>query len=77
MQLTAGPMSLSRPLPSKDGKKLFALGTQLRGELVRYDAKSGQFVPYMDGISAMGVAFSRDGELGRLCRLSGRYAVAE
>jgi Tol biopolymer transport system component/DNA-binding winged helix-turn-helix (wHTH) protein len=62
VQLTAGPMSLSVPLPSKDGKKLFAVGTQLRGELVRYDVKSGQFVPYMDGISAMGVAFSREGD---------------
>jgi Tol biopolymer transport system component/DNA-binding winged helix-turn-helix (wHTH) protein len=61
VQLTAGPMSLSLPLPSKDGKKLFALGTKLRAELVRYDAKSRQFVPYMDGISAMGLAFSRDG----------------
>jgi len=62
MQLTAGPMSLSRPLPSKDGRKLFALGTQLRGELVRYDAKAGQFVPYMDAISAAGLAFSRAGD---------------
>jgi Tol biopolymer transport system component len=61
LQLTAGPMSFSLPLPSKDGKKLFALGTKLRGELVRYDAKSGQFVSYMDGISAMGVTFSREG----------------
>jgi DNA-binding winged helix-turn-helix (wHTH) protein len=57
-QLTAGPMSLSRPLPGKDSKKLFALGTQLRGELVRYDVESGQFVPYMGGISATGLAFS-------------------
>jgi Tol biopolymer transport system component/DNA-binding winged helix-turn-helix (wHTH) protein len=60
VQLTAGPMSLSLPLPSKDGKQLFALGTKLRGELVRYDAKSGQFVSYMEGISAVGVAFSRE-----------------
>ena len=61
VQLTAGPMSLSLPLPSKDGKKLFAVGTKLRVELVRYDAKSRQFVPYMDGISAMGVTHSPDG----------------
>jgi Tol biopolymer transport system component/DNA-binding winged helix-turn-helix (wHTH) protein len=61
VQLSAGPMSLSRPLPSQDGKKLFALGTQLRGELVHYDAQSHQFVSYMEGISATGVAFSRDG----------------
>jgi Tol biopolymer transport system component/DNA-binding winged helix-turn-helix (wHTH) protein len=62
-QLTAGPMSLSLPLPSKDGKKLFALGTKPRGELVRYEAKSGQFVPYLDGISAGGLAFARTGDL--------------
>jgi Tol biopolymer transport system component/DNA-binding winged helix-turn-helix (wHTH) protein len=61
VQLTAGPMSLSLPLPSNNGKKLFALGAQLRGELVRYDAKSRQFVSYLDGLSAMEVAFSRDG----------------
>jgi dipeptidyl aminopeptidase/acylaminoacyl peptidase len=62
VQLTAGPMSLSLPLPSKDGKKLFALGVQKRGELVRYDAKSGQFVPCLGGISAAGLAFSADGD---------------
>ena len=60
IQLTAGPLSFSLPLPSKDGTKLFALGTQLKGELVRLDAKSGQFLPYMGGISASGVSFSRD-----------------
>jgi Tol biopolymer transport system component len=49
------------PLPSKDRTKLFALGTQLQGELLPLDAKSGQFLPYMGGISASGVAFSRDG----------------
>jgi Tol biopolymer transport system component/DNA-binding winged helix-turn-helix (wHTH) protein len=61
VQLTAGPMSLSLPLPSKDGKKLFALGSKLRGELVRYDAKSSQFVPFLGGISASLVAFYREG----------------
>ncbi len=62
MQLTVGPMSWSLPLPSKDGKKLFALGVQKRGELVRYDSKSDQFVPYLGGISAAGLAYSRDGD---------------
>src|SRR5262249_1593901 len=33
-----------------------------RGELVRYDAKSGHFMPYLSGISAMGLDFSSDGE---------------
>jgi len=61
-QLTAGPLSFLGPVPSKDGKRLFVIGSQPRGELVRYDANSGQFVPYLSGISADGVAFSRDGQ---------------
>ena len=72
VQLTAGPMSVSLPLPSQDGKKLFALGTQLRGELVRYDAKSGEFLPYMDGISATGVVFSREGDWAAYIAYPGR-----
>ena len=61
VQLTTGPMNVGDPVPSRDGKKLFAQGWQPRGELVRYDAKSAQFVPYLSGISAMGLDFSRDG----------------
>ena len=45
MKLTAGPLYFGIPLPGKDGKKLFVVGVQARGELVRYDAKSGEFVP--------------------------------
>jgi Tol biopolymer transport system component len=62
IQLTAGPMPTSNPLPAMDGKKLFVLGTQARGELVRYDAKSRQFAPYLGGLSATEVDFSRDGQ---------------
>lgn len=62
VQLTTGPMNVGNPVPGREGKKLFAQGWQPRGELVRYDAKSGQFAPYLSGISAMGLDFSRDGE---------------
>jgi serine/threonine protein kinase len=62
VQLTTGPMNTGNPVPSRDGKKLFVQGWQPRGELVRYDAKSGQFAPYLSGISAMGLDFSRDGQ---------------
>ena len=55
-------MNVGEPVPSRDGKKLFVQGWQPRAELVRYDAKSGQFAPYLSGISAMGLDFSRDGE---------------
>jgi Tol biopolymer transport system component/DNA-binding winged helix-turn-helix (wHTH) protein len=59
MQLTNGPLDFTLPTPSTDGKRIFAVGFQPRGELVRYDAKTG-FVPYLGGISAMGLAFSPD-----------------
>ena len=62
MQLTVGPLQLSRPLPGADGKRLFAIGTHQRAELVRYDARSGEFVPYLGGISAGEIDFSRDGQ---------------
>ncbi len=61
-QLTAGPMNTGSTRPSKDGKRLFITGWQERGQLVRYDGKSHQFVPYLSGISAEGLGFSRDGE---------------
>jgi Tol biopolymer transport system component len=60
--LTSSPLSLSSPLPSRDGKKLFLIGQTYRGELMRYDSKSGQFSPFLGGISAEYVAFSKDGQ---------------
>jgi len=60
-QLTSSPLSLSWPLPSKDGKKLFVIGELHRGELTRYDATSGQFSPFFGGISAEYFASSKDG----------------
>lgn len=60
--LTSSPMSLSSPLPSKDGQKLFVIGRTYRGELVRYDTKAAQFLPFLGGISAEYVAFSNDGQ---------------
>lgn len=62
VQLTAGPLSYYSPQPSTDGKRIFVIGEQLRSELVRYDAKAGQFVPYLGGLSAHSVSFSRDGK---------------
>jgi dipeptidyl aminopeptidase/acylaminoacyl peptidase len=38
------------------------IGSQPRGELARYDTSSGQFVPYLGGISATHVSFSKDGQ---------------
>ena len=75
IQLTQGPIrwgppaenynaweSWPGPVPSKDGRKIFALAYSPRGELVRFDSKTKQFRPFLGGISAQGVVFSRDGK---------------
>ena len=56
-QLTSGPTRWGRPVPAKDGKKIFARGINYNGELVRLDAQSHQFQPYLGGISAESVSF--------------------
>ena len=61
-QLTTGPMSLPFLVPGPDGRRLFADGWTPRGELVRYDSQSRQFLPFLSGISASQVHFSRDGK---------------
>jgi Tol biopolymer transport system component len=61
-QLSTGPIWLAFLTPSPDGKRLFVDGYQPRAELVRYDAKSHQSVPFLSGISAGEVSFSRDGK---------------
>jgi Tol biopolymer transport system component/predicted Ser/Thr protein kinase len=60
VQLTSGATSTAWPVPSRDGKKLFAVSGEPRGELVAYDQKSGQWTPYFSGVDAEGVTFSRD-----------------
>jgi Tol biopolymer transport system component len=62
VQVTAGPMNFLAPVFSQDGGSLFVIGEQRRGELVRYDAKAKQFVPYLSGISADRLSFSRSGD---------------
>src|SRR5207248_686626 len=56
------PMQFGFCTPSPDGKKLFADGWIPRSELVRYDSKVQEFVPYLSGMSADFVDFSRDGK---------------
>jgi Tol biopolymer transport system component/DNA-binding winged helix-turn-helix (wHTH) protein len=62
VQLTMGPMDLFAPVPSIDGKRLYVIGRQRRGELARYDRNSRQLVPYLSGISATWLTFSTDRE---------------
>jgi Tol biopolymer transport system component/DNA-binding winged helix-turn-helix (wHTH) protein len=58
--LTTDPLNFYSPAPSRDGKKLFVMAEQPRAELVRFDSNSGQFLPFLSGISAGDVEASPD-----------------
>jgi Tol biopolymer transport system component len=64
VQLTNGPLRYWNLSPSRDGRHIFAIGLKLRGELVRYDKQSSQFVPlpFLSSISARAPKFSQDGQ---------------
>jgi Tol biopolymer transport system component len=62
VQLTEGLVSAQSPLPSRDGKRVFFVGGSQRSELVRYQDKTHAFTPYLGGLSAENVNFSRDGK---------------
>ena len=61
IKLTTGPLSYIAPVVNRDGNRIFVVGIKKRGEVVRYDAVSKQFVPFLSGISAFDPTFSRDG----------------
>jgi DNA-binding winged helix-turn-helix (wHTH) protein/Tol biopolymer transport system component len=62
IRLTSGPLAYTGAALSTDGKRIFVIGTKRRGELVRYDEKSHNFVPFLNGISAIDPTFSRNGD---------------
>jgi Tol biopolymer transport system component len=47
-------------VPNRDGKELFAIGQSPRAEVVRYNSDTREFDLYLSGISAEGLAFTRD-----------------
>jgi serine/threonine protein kinase/Tol biopolymer transport system component len=62
VRLTNGPLSYALPSPSRDTDQVFAVGSKRRGELVRYDAKTQQYIPYAGGPSAIDARVSPDGK---------------
>jgi Tol biopolymer transport system component/DNA-binding winged helix-turn-helix (wHTH) protein len=69
VQLTTGPTEHAAPVVSRDGKKVFFVGTQSNAELSVYESRLREFVPYLGGISAEGVSFSKDGQWAAYVRL--------
>jgi len=62
MRLYSSPDRLNEPRFTADGKEILFVNSQERRELVRYDAAKGLFVPYLRGIPARHLSFSRDGQ---------------
>jgi DNA-binding winged helix-turn-helix (wHTH) protein/Tol biopolymer transport system component len=62
VQLTQGPLTIYSVIPNRDGSKLFAIGERSRGEVLRYDAESHRFEQLLDGISAEGLDYTRNGK---------------
>ncbi|HMD85707.1 MAG TPA: winged helix-turn-helix domain-containing protein [Terriglobia bacterium] len=62
--LAQGPISYEQPLPDRDSKRVFAIGTTKQSQLERYDLPTRSFVPYapLEGIPATQLDFTRDGK---------------
>ena len=60
VRLTEGAISFSRPVPAADSKKLWTLGLNIRGAVVKYEPTSDKYVPFLSGISASDLDFSAD-----------------
>ncbi len=62
VQLTSGTIAYGHPVPGKRGRRLYAVAVIRRGELESYDGAARAFTPYLNGISAQDIAWSKDGQ---------------
>lgn len=65
VQITKSALEFRRPSISVDGKTIYAVSWQLRGEVVRYDTQVDTFVPLpgFESVSGEWFSYSGDGEL--------------
>jgi eukaryotic-like serine/threonine-protein kinase len=61
-RLTAGPLSVDRPQFSPSGRRIFYVGDLLQCELVQFDPAMRNWKPFLRGINAFQLEFSRDGK---------------
>jgi Tol biopolymer transport system component/DNA-binding winged helix-turn-helix (wHTH) protein len=59
--ITIGPLDWLNPIVSRDGRTVYAVGSQSRGELVHYNLRTKEFDPF-PGTSLTELDFSRDGQ---------------
>jgi len=62
VQIHSTPLELLKLAPSLDGKRVYFAAGQVLVEFARYNAKVGQFMPYLSGVSGRWVSYSRDGK---------------
>jgi serine/threonine protein kinase/Tol biopolymer transport system component len=60
-RLTNGPLLDLRPQPSPDGHRVYFVGSSNSGQLVRFNGTDGHWEPFLGGMDAVQVAYSRDG----------------
>jgi len=60
VQLTNSTLRWKTPIASKDGKTVFAVGMDEQGKLSRLNPQTKQLEPFLKGISAESVTFSKD-----------------
>jgi DNA-binding winged helix-turn-helix (wHTH) protein/Tol biopolymer transport system component len=61
IELTHGPNRFSVVEPSIDGNRLYAVGSSAP-TLVRYDLREHRLRPYLSGLNAFNIEFSKDGD---------------
>jgi Tol biopolymer transport system component/DNA-binding winged helix-turn-helix (wHTH) protein len=62
VRLTNGPMSYEGMASSKDGSKIFVVGSNARGGVALYDEKSHQATSMLSGVCVTNLVFSPDGQ---------------
>ena len=59
--LITGAVNYRGPLPDQNGEKIFVHAESPKGEAMRFDKKSGEFLPVLPSISVRTLAYSKDG----------------
>jgi hypothetical protein len=60
IRLTSGPLDARYPKVSADGKQVYFMGADFRGEVSSVDENTGQLIPYLMGESIAELDFSPD-----------------